>query len=248
MGLNLLRAGVAIPLAVAFHVHSTQPTASIRPGTTIVGRVELAKRDIGKGVGLSPRCIGFQGGGTISLSWSLTEKDRLQAEALGISEAQIRSQILTFQRSSFFVRLARPCTVGDGIRSVAPEKLQDYVQVQQRAARQGRFLKFVPASGAATRMFQIPSQFCYRQPHPSLQEIRQRAAENDADAASFIRFLEELPRFAFFDDLKSAMQLQGLNLEALLEQGRYPVILEYLLTGCGLGYEALPKGLLKFHR
>jgi len=182
------------------------------------------------------------------LSWSLTEQDRLQAEALGISEAQIRSQILTFQRSSFFVRLARPCTVGDGIRSLAPEKLQDYVQVQQRAARQGRFLKFVPASGAATRMFQIPSQFYYRRPHLSLQEIRQQAAENDADAASFIRFLEELRRFAFFDDLKSAMQRHGLDLEDLLQQGRYPVILEYLLTSCGLGYEALPKGLLKFHR
>ena len=190
----------------------------------------------------------FQGGGIFSLGWSLTEKDRLQAEALGISEAQIRSQILTFQRSSFFVRLARPCTVGDGIRSLAPEKLKDYVQVQQRAARQGRFLKFVPASGAATRMFQIPSQFYYRRPHLSLQEIRQRAAENDADAASFIRFLEELRRFAFFDDLKSVMQRQGLDLEDLLQQGRYPVILEYLLTGCGLGYEALPKGLVKFHR
>ena len=183
-----------------------------------------------------------------TLSWSLTEKDRLQAEALGISEAQIQSQIHTFQRSSFFVRLARPCTVGDGIRILAPEKLKDYADIQQRAARQGRFLKFVPASGAATRMFQIPSQFYYRRPHLSLQEIRQQAAENDADAASFIRFLEELRRFAFFDDLKSAMQRHGLDLEDLLQQGRYPVILEYLLTSCGLGYEELPKGLVKFHR
>jgi hypothetical protein len=57
-----------------------------------------------------------------------------------------------------------------------------------------------------------------------------------------------LKQFAFYDDLKTVMARQGLDLERFMAQGQYKDILEYLLTPKGLDYANLPKALLKFHR
>ena len=87
------------------------------------------------------------------------EEDRLQLQTLGILEEEALAQIRTHQKSSFFITLERSCSMGDGIQKIPPEVVEIYLQAHSSAAQEGRFLKFVPASGAASRMFKIPFQF-----------------------------------------------------------------------------------------
>src|SRR4030043_2373097 len=79
--------------------------------------------------------------------------DQIQMQSLGISEEQVKAQIRIFRKPLFFARLRRPCTLGDGIQQISSNELDHYIQLHGEAARGGRFIKFVPASGAASRMF-----------------------------------------------------------------------------------------------
>ena len=175
-----------------------------------------------------------------------TEADRQQIASLGISEDQVRRQIAIFQQPSFFLTLARPCTPGDGIRLIAPDEMGKYLNLHHEAADAGRFCKFVPASGAATRMFQVMHQV-YQAYDQDLAAIRGKAQEGEATARDFLWFLENFQAFPFYFDLKAVMAQEGHDLDELLRGGRFKLILEYLLDDRGLNYGALPKGLLKFH-
>jgi hypothetical protein len=182
------------------------------------------------------------------VDWTFSQEDRWQMKALGISEEQVRIQIQIFQKSSLYVRLHRPCTIGDGIQQIASDELATYIGLQEKAAREGRFLKFVPASGAASRMFKTPFQIYHQTPTLLSGEIPERAARGDPEEKDFLCFQKGIQRMAFFEDLKTILASNGLQIENLLNQDRWREILEYLLTERGLNYGALPKGLLKFHR
>lgn len=179
--------------------------------------------------------------------FALSEADRQQLGLLGITEAQIRQQIEIFKSPSFYLSLNRPGTPGDGIHRISPEEGEKYLRLQQEAARAGRFLKVVPASGAATRMFQSLLQIYQSGPEKS-EEISHKASQGDATAGNLLNCLEKIRSFAFFEDLQERLAQDGQALEALIEQGLFRRVLAYLLTERGLNYGSLPKGLLKFHR
>jgi hypothetical protein len=180
-------------------------------------------------------------------NWSLSEADRLQAQNLGITEAQIRAQIRIFEKASYFADLLRPCTIGDGIQRIPADAMETYLRLQAEAAAEGRFIKFVPASGAASRMFQVLSHY-YRQLNlQDLSEVEQQASKGDTDASAFLEFWEGRRRFAFWEDLEAAMAA-ATGASAGSRQGHWRTVLECLLTDRGLHYESLPKGLIKFHR
>ena len=179
--------------------------------------------------------------------FALSEADRRQLRRLGISAAQIRRQIEIFKSPSFYLSLNRPGTPADGIQRLSPEEGEKYLRLQQEAAEAGRFLKFVPASGAATRMFQSLLQI-YQSGLKTRAEISRRASQGDAAAAKVLHCLEKIRSFAFFEDLQARLAQDGQALEALIEQGSFRRVLAYLLTARGLNYGSLPKGLLKFHR
>lgn len=178
----------------------------------------------------------------------LSDADRRQLESLGITEMQVLAQLRIFQKPPFSVRLVRNCTVGDGIIKIGPAEAEHYAHSQREAADSGRFLKFVPASGAATRMFKELFEVCRRKDLTSLQAVVQAAAGGDSSAEKFKRFIDGLPNYAFYDELEGIMARDGLDLRQLLREGRFETVLTYLLTDRGLNYGSLAKGLLKFHR
>lgn len=175
----------------------------------------------------------------------LREADRREMDRLGITADQVRRQIAHFLRPSACIRLARPCTLEDGIVRIKQPEREIYLHLHAQAAAAGRFCKFVPASGAATRMFQVLHQ-AY-DAYGDLEDIKQRAANGEATAEAFLRLLAGISRFPFYADLKEVMARDGLSVETVLAQGQVTLLLQYLLTGRGLNYASLPKGLLKFH-
>lgn len=170
------------------------------------------------------------------------EADRRQLAAHGVAIAEAERQLDLLTRPPGYATLERPCTVGDGIERIEPARSAALQKRAAAAAAAGRLSAFVPASGAATRMFKDLLAWRARPGHLP----RERAeAEDSAEARAVIAFADGLARFAFWPELSARMG--GFAAETAARGSLRPV-LEALLDESRLGYASLPKGLLAFHR
>ncbi|MFD2574024.1 DUF4301 family protein [Spirosoma soli] len=160
-----------------------------------------------------------------------TEQDQDQMLAQGVSLDQINQQIQHFVEGFPYLNVIKAATVGDGIIRIDEDELGTYLHRFDEAASTRDLVKFVPASGAATRMFK--SLFA--------------ALDGKFDKATDEVFAR-LTDFAFYEDLKAAMAVKGADLDKAVTNNDRQTILRFLLTEDGLEYGNLPKGLLKFHR
>ena len=168
---------------------------------------------------------------------SFTESDARQLEARGIPLAEGERQLALLRVPPAPTRLLRPCTPGDGIEVLSEARLPELHARHAEAAQQGRFTKFVPASGAASRMFADLAKL--REVAVTRADVAHRVGEGDAAAAALLTFLDDLDRFPFA--------------EALIRAAGGPtddvrILLDALLGEDGLDYGNLPKGLIPFHR
>nr|HID57987.1 DUF4301 family protein [Desulfobacterales bacterium] len=178
----------------------------------------------------------------------LRDEDLDQIRALGITEEHVMSQIELFKKGGSYLTLVRPCTIGDGIQRIPESEFERLIGHHQEAADTGRLMKFVPASGAASRMFKVLLWFKNSDQEIDRNHIAAKADEGDTKFKDILSFMDGIKDFAFFDDLKSVMARDGLDTDRLVDEGRFTEILEYLLTSKGLNYASLPKGLIRFHR
>lgn len=178
-----------------------------------------------------------------------TETDLQALAARGVSEKEAVRQLEMFRRPPTWAPLERPCTVGDGIRRLAECEHDALLQAHREAADAGRFTKFVPASGAATRMFR---ELLHYQCGPGREEdwaaIEEQSRRPGADrAVALIRFVSGLERFAFFPELERTLATRGEDARALARDGVFQPLLDALLGSEGMDYDDLPKGRLSFH-
>jgi hypothetical protein len=179
---------------------------------------------------------------------NLSPADLAQLKAAGITPAQVRRQIALFRKAGHHRELHRPCTIGDGIHRISPAEARSLIPLQEEAAGAGRFLKFVPASGAASRMFEALHHYHRQSKMTQVDQILERAAQGGPRAKVLIRFLEEWERFPFSEALKEKILDEGLKLGHLTKGDRWRKVLNLLLTDRGLNYQTLPKALMTFHR
>jgi hypothetical protein len=168
----------------------------------------------------------------------LTAGDREQLESHGVPVEEALRQIDMLRHPPALISLDRACTVGDGIARVPESEHEPLHRLHDEAARSGRCLWFVPASGAASRMFKELLAVLASEKPP-------RAKSPEAEALEL--FMRGLPRFAFHRQLAGAVAHAGLDLAVLEERGDHRAILSALITPLGLDYEDLPKGLMPFH-
>jgi len=176
-----------------------------------------------------------------------TAADREQIRARGLTLEDAEGQIERLSSPSRYVDLVRPCTPGDGIRVLPEAEVDEMAAIGAEAALEGRGLKLVPASGAATRMFQSLLAYTGADRSPSRAQLDADVAAGSADARALDEFLRSIHRFAFADDLHSVLAGRGKDLDALAAKGPFGPVLDALLSDDGLRYARLPKGLLKFH-
>ncbi|MBU4073934.1 MAG: DUF4301 family protein, partial [Proteobacteria bacterium] len=131
--------------------------------------------------------------------WSAKDRERIAAEGLTLEEADRQLEI--FRRGVPPVRLNRPCRAGDGIVVISGEEKAGLLAAYEEARRTHRFIKFVPASGAATRMFK--DWYSVLEGHDFVEESEREG------------FFHDLQRYAFFPDLAAAAAAKGKDLEAL---------------------------------
>jgi len=169
-----------------------------------------------------------------------TKQDFEQIQARGITLEQVESQIETFKKGFSYSHLQRPCTKGDGITVLKESDLERLGKIYSKAALSGRAMKFVPASGAASRMFQVLLS--------AMDQSDTQSGLTEAERRDLNQFMSQIQRYAFYDDLNSVMSKAGVAIETLVSKDHYGEILKYLLTDKGLNYGHLCKGLIKFHR
>jgi hypothetical protein len=177
-----------------------------------------------------------------------TEKDRQELRERGIPEEQIEAQIEIFRKGIPPVKLLRPCTVNDGVKVIYSPEEKRLSDIYREAAASGRAMKFVPASGAATRMFKALQSVINRFPGLPPQKLREAAVEGNKEVQQLLRFFQELKKLAFYDTLKETLAGRRRDLEELLARENYGEILSALLDPEGLNYNNRPKGLIKFHK
>nr|MBC8459676.1 DUF4301 family protein [Deltaproteobacteria bacterium] len=91
--------------------------------------------------------------------FELSDNDKKQISALKMTEQQVLSQVELLKRGVQYLKIDRPCTVGDGIRSISKGKLEELAKIFHEYGRERDLIKFVPASGAASRMFKTLFNF-----------------------------------------------------------------------------------------
>lgn len=172
-----------------------------------------------------------------------TEKDLRQIADQGASLVTVEKQIEDFRQGFPFLKIIRAATVEDGIIRLEEAAVNASVSRYEAALRHKKVLKFVPASGAASRMFK--SLFTLMDSYKGTAEDDAKF-EKDKSFQSVHYFFSHLEDFAFYHDLKATFSDDQWH--QLLADKNYPEILRHLLTEAGLNYGNLPKGLLQFHK
>lgn len=168
----------------------------------------------------------------------LTHEDKELLAKKGISEEKIAEQLARFEKGFPFLKLSAAASVENGGIMLAAEADQQRYLAAWDAYKAGdkKIVKFVPASGAASRMFKNMFEFL--------------GADYDVPTTDFEKkFFDHIHNFAFYNDLNAAcMDNTGKNIDALISEKNYKAVVANLLEAAGLNYGSLPKGLLKFHR
>ncbi len=165
----------------------------------------------------------------------------------GVHELDLLRQLYLFRAGMPFIELIEACTVENGtILRLEPTAEETYLRRSQTAIQQGRVMKFVPASGAATRMFKSLLAVLSNEEDLSFALLKERA-NKQSDYKFALHFLTNIRSFAFFQSLSQRLKRDGHDIEECLEKEQLRRVLEYVVEESGLGYAQLPKGLIEFH-
>ena len=156
-------------------------------------------------------------------------KDSKQIAERGASLKQVRAQMERFKTGFPWMQIVGPATPERGIRVLSPEMEQQAVDYCGKASVAGR-CKFVPASGAASRMF--------KDMFAALDKLE--AGEDVPEGSPAARLAASIKDFAFYTP-----ELFGDPEDSAAYRLK---VLRALLTPEGLSYGSKPKGVLKFHR
>lgn len=166
----------------------------------------------------------------------MNEQDLKQIKEKGISEEQIQVQLNQFKTGFPFLKLEAAAAVDKGIVAPNDEERKYYCNLWESYKASGhQIVKFVPASGAASRMFKDMFAFA--------------DADYDVPTTAFEKkYFESIEKFAFYDILNdTCKQLYGKTIDILAEEGGYKLIAKAMLSADGMNYGQLPKGMLLFH-
>ncbi|MCM5661836.1 DUF4301 family protein [Galbibacter mesophilus] len=176
---------------------------------------------------------------------TLTEADKKQLKQKGIGEKQINEQIEIFKKGIPFVNLLAAATIGHGIHKFSDEEKKKYVSLFEENKDNLNLLKFVPASGAATRMFKALFQFLNNY-NPANETIN---AYVNREKADIIRtFFIGVEKFPFYEAVIRRFVEKHPDFLNLPDHFQKYYFIKILLDKDEFDYGSSPKGLLPFHK
>lgn len=165
-----------------------------------------------------------------------TKEDKSIFEKRGVTEAQVMEQLESFKKGFPYLSLEGAASVSNGIVKADEGALEEAsIQWNKYLTSNHRIVKFVPASGAASRMFKNLFEFL--------------TGGHDEPVTDFEHvFFDHIEFFGFYSALnEKCIELYGESIQTLMEEGHHRQIVAALLNPEGLNFGQLPKGLLLFH-
>jgi len=166
---------------------------------------------------------------------TFSKDDIRQIEEHGLTVAEIENQLAGFRQGFPPAKLIEAATVKRGVISFSEKQQESLAGDFDECSHDYLMAKFVPASGAATRMFK--DLF-------AAVEAIQNKWDMPVGAAKFLSHIKE---FAFYGELKEVMKKRGEDIEKLIEKKDYLPILDAVLNSDGLNFGAEPKAFIPFH-
>ncbi len=165
-----------------------------------------------------------------------TSEDLQLLAKRGITEAQVMEQLECFKKGFPYLTLDSPASISRGVikaddaaLEVASDDWNTYLKENHR------IVKFVPASGAASRMFKNLFEFLnggHDEPVTDFEHV----------------FFDHIEFFGFYAALnEKCVELYGKSIAAMMAESRHREVVAALLNPEGLNFGQLPKGLLLFH-
>lgn len=176
---------------------------------------------------------------------SFNKRDLTQIENKGITPEKVEKQIAIFERGNITVNIIEAATVKNGILQISEDEKQQLISFYQREKDRLGILKFVPASGAATRMFKSFYNFLkeYDPENEDLDTFLDR--KNDPKLELFLTRTKDLP---FYEELMELVKDRHPNYEELSEGKQKFIFVDLMLAENGLDLGDQPKGLVPFHK
>ena len=172
-------------------------------------------------------------------------KDIEQIKSRGAELKDIEEQLSYYKKGFPPLRLVKPAIIGDGIIIFDEKARREVIDFYDKTSVHKKVLKFVPASGAASRMFKNLQEF------RNANHLKEEAAEILSSQTAFDspgNFFKNLQHFSFYPSLKKVLKSKGYEIEQLLADHEYNLIIDHFLFEKGLNYSNLPKALLHFHK
>ena len=169
-----------------------------------------------------------------------SEKDIAQLERKGISKEKVYQQIETFEEGIPFVTLKKAAVVNDGIQKIEEGEGQELISFFERVTTRKKLLKFVPASGAASRMFK--AMFNFIEAYDPKSEVLSDYVDRTSDTA-VQQFVGGMENFPFYREIMQRIEGKHANAGELAH-----AFIKEMLSEEGMNFGFYPKGLLPFHQ
>jgi hypothetical protein len=182
---------------------------------------------------------------SLTTKFGLTEADFEQIKAHGISLDKIEGELLLFQSGIPMISLDKPATVHDGIVKLTFEEFQNYALLFDKRKSNLKLKKFVPASGAASRMFKFLNEFLLEFDHENETINAYINRKKDKNLPIFLAGIEKFP---FYEEVKSKIKQQVANYYSLEGHEKSYHFIKLMLDSNHFDFANKPKGVLNFHK
>ncbi len=173
-----------------------------------------------------------------------TERDFKQIKEKGISIEKIEQQLFFYQNGIPKIELQKPAIIGDGILKIQSNEKNNYINIFDSQKQNFEIKKFVPASGAASRMFKFLQEFLnnFDSENETINAYINRTGNKELEV-----FSVGLKNFPFYQDLLSKTKEIYPNFSSLERDEKLLLFVKTLLDKNYLNFSEKPKGILPFH-
>ena len=182
---------------------------------------------------------------SLAKKYGFTEADFEQINALGISLDKIEGELLLFKSGIPKIALERAATVNDGILKLSNEDFQKNAAFFDTKKDKLKLKKFVPASGAASRMFKFLNEFINEFDHENETINAYINRKKDKNLPVFLAGIEKFP---FYEIIKSKVKELHDDYYSLEGHEKSYYFIKTMLDPAYFDFANMPKAALGFHK
>ena len=175
---------------------------------------------------------------------NFSQKDIQQIESKGLSVEKVEEQIEIFKRGNLALDIQAAATVWDGIFFYSEQEKYEYISYYEKQKNQLEILKFIPASGAATRMFQ-GLQIFLQEFKPKTESLPEYLKRTDNKKLKLL--FDNIEKLPFYKRALNNARENQPGFDELNRHSRKLLLVQTILYSHGLNLSNYPKGLVPFH-